>query len=122
VHLGQASEALGPRVQEWGTLERDRSCGFFTRWTDGLQSPALQASSGSRNRKREARVSDQLLELADFVLRIPMRGGRDSLNTAVATGVLLFEIAGQQGVRHLYWDSPMSLFRSRGNILPSGRR
>jgi hypothetical protein len=74
VHLGQASEALGPRVQGLGTLERDRSCGFFTRWTDGLQSPALQASSRSRNRKREARVSDQLLELADFVLRIPMRG------------------------------------------------
>jgi RNA methyltransferase, TrmH family len=41
-------------------------------------------------------LSDQVLELADFVVRIPMRGGCDSLNAAVATGVLLFEIPGQQ--------------------------
>jgi TrmH family RNA methyltransferase len=40
--------------------------------------------------------SDQLLELADFVVRIPMRRGCGSINAAVATGVLLFEIAGQQ--------------------------
>jgi len=41
-------------------------------------------------------LSDQLLETADFVVRIPMHGGCDSLNAAVATGVLLFEIAGQR--------------------------
>jgi TrmH family RNA methyltransferase len=40
------------------------------------------------------RPSDQLLETADFVVRIPMRGGCDSLNAAVAAGVLLFEISG----------------------------
>lgn len=39
-------------------------------------------------------LSDQLLEAADFVVRIPMRGGCDSLNAAVAAGVLLFEISG----------------------------
>lgn len=44
-------------------------------------------------------LSNQLLEAADFVIRIPMRGGCDSLNAAVATGVLLFEITGQQSQR-----------------------
>ncbi|HEY4356861.1 MAG TPA: RNA methyltransferase [Acidobacteriaceae bacterium] len=38
-------------------------------------------------------LSEQLLETADFVVRIPMHGGCDSLNAAVATGVLLFEMA-----------------------------
>jgi len=41
-------------------------------------------------------LSDQLLETADFVVRIPMRGGCDSINAAVATGVLLFEVASQR--------------------------
>lgn len=41
-------------------------------------------------------LSDQLLETADFVVRIPMHGGCDSLNAAVAAGVLLFEIAGRR--------------------------
>jgi len=44
-------------------------------------------------------LSDQLLEAADLVVRIPMHGGCDSLNAAVAAGVLLFEIAscGREG-------------------------
>ena len=41
-------------------------------------------------------LSDQLLEVANFVVRIPMHGGCDSLNAAVAAGVLLFEITGQR--------------------------
>jgi len=41
-------------------------------------------------------LSDQLLDTADFVVRIPMRGGCDSLNAAVAAGVLLFEISGHR--------------------------
>ncbi len=41
-------------------------------------------------------LSEQLLETANFVVRIPMRGGCDSLNAAVAAGVLLFEITGQR--------------------------
>jgi RNA methyltransferase, TrmH family len=41
-------------------------------------------------------LSDQLLEIANFVVRIPMHGGCDSLNAAVATGVLLFEMTGQR--------------------------
>lgn len=41
-------------------------------------------------------LSDQLLETADFVARIPMCGRCDSLNAAVAAGVLLFEITSQR--------------------------
>jgi RNA methyltransferase, TrmH family len=41
-------------------------------------------------------LSDQLLETAEFVVRIPMRGGCDSINAAVASGVLLFEMASQR--------------------------
>jgi TrmH family RNA methyltransferase len=40
-------------------------------------------------------LSEQLTEIADFTVRIPMRGGCDSINAAVATGVLLFEMASQ---------------------------
>ena len=41
-------------------------------------------------------LSDQLLEVADFVVRIPMHRGCDSINAAVAVGVLLFEMASQR--------------------------
>ena len=41
-------------------------------------------------------LSEQLLGTANFVVRIPMRGGCDSLNAAVAAGVLLFEITAQR--------------------------
>jgi TrmH family RNA methyltransferase len=41
-------------------------------------------------------LSDQLIETADFMVRIPMRGGCDSINAAVAAGVLLFEMANQR--------------------------
>jgi TrmH family RNA methyltransferase len=38
----------------------------------------------------------QVLEVADFVVRIPMLGGCDSINAAVAAGVLLFEMSSQR--------------------------
>ena len=38
-------------------------------------------------------LSPHLLEASDFAVRIPMRGRCDSVNVAVATGVLLFEMA-----------------------------
>ena|SRR5579884_986099 len=41
-------------------------------------------------------LSDQLLETANFVVRIPMRGGCDSLNAAVAASILLFEMTTQR--------------------------
>jgi tRNA G18 (ribose-2'-O)-methylase SpoU len=39
--------------------------------------------------------SEQLLETADFVVRIPMQGACDSINAALAAGVLLFELCSQ---------------------------
>jgi TrmH family RNA methyltransferase len=41
-------------------------------------------------------LSEQVLEAANFVVRIPMYGGCDSINSAVAAGVLLFEMASQR--------------------------
>ena len=41
-------------------------------------------------------LSDQLLGAADFGGCIPMRGTCDSINAAVAAGLLLFEMSGQR--------------------------
>jgi TrmH family RNA methyltransferase len=40
-------------------------------------------------------LSDQLVEACDFMVRIPMLGGGDSINAAVAAGVLLYELFDQ---------------------------
>jgi TrmH family RNA methyltransferase len=40
-------------------------------------------------------LSPELLDTCNFVLRIPMRGRCDSINAAVAAGVLLFELSFQ---------------------------
>jgi TrmH family RNA methyltransferase len=42
-------------------------------------------------------LSEQLMEVADFTLRIPMHGRCDSINAAVAAGVLLFEMSSHRG-------------------------
>jgi TrmH family RNA methyltransferase len=41
-------------------------------------------------------LSERLIEISDFMVRIPMRGGCDSINVSVAAGVLLFEMSGQR--------------------------
>jgi TrmH family RNA methyltransferase len=46
-------------------------------------------------------LSPQLLEASDFTVRIPMHGGCDSINAAVAAGVLLFELSGQRPGKRL---------------------
>jgi TrmH family RNA methyltransferase len=38
-------------------------------------------------------LSQELIEMSDFMVRIPMKGRADSINAAVAAGVLLFELA-----------------------------
>jgi TrmH family RNA methyltransferase len=38
-------------------------------------------------------LSEQLIDACDFLVRIPMRGACDSINAAVAAGVLLFEMS-----------------------------
>jgi TrmH family RNA methyltransferase len=43
-------------------------------------------------------LSEQLIEFSDFMVRIPMHGGCDSMNAAVAAGVLLFEMSSQRNV------------------------
>jgi tRNA G18 (ribose-2'-O)-methylase SpoU len=44
----------------------------------------------------ESGLSERLVEAADFLVRVPMRGGGDSINAAVAAGVLLFEMSSQR--------------------------
>ena len=41
------------------------------------------------------------MEQADYKVRIPMAGVADSLNVAMATTVLLFEVARQRGFSDL---------------------
>jgi RNA methyltransferase, TrmH family len=41
-------------------------------------------------------LSEHLVEVADFMVRIPMAGRCDSINVAVAAGVLLFEMFNQR--------------------------
>jgi TrmH family RNA methyltransferase len=41
-------------------------------------------------------MSDALAETCDFMLRIPMWGRGDSINVAVATGILLYEMLHQR--------------------------
>jgi TrmH family RNA methyltransferase len=41
-------------------------------------------------------LSQQLIDASNFVIRIPMRGRCDSINAAVAAGVLLFEMSSQR--------------------------
>jgi TrmH family RNA methyltransferase len=43
-------------------------------------------------------LSDQLMESSDFMVRIPMHGRCDSINAAVAAGVLLFEMSRQRRI------------------------
>ena len=41
-------------------------------------------------------LSEQLKEACDFMVRIPMLGRSDSINAAVAAGILLYELFGQR--------------------------
>ena len=39
-------------------------------------------------------VKDEVLELCDAVIEIPMRGQKESLNVSVATGIAIYELLG----------------------------
>jgi TrmH family RNA methyltransferase len=56
-------------------------------WDAGYQLPALLLVGSERTG-----LSRDLLEKADMAVKIPMGGGASSLNLAVATGLLLYEI------------------------------
>lgn len=60
------------------------------------RAPAYQFPAALIVGSEKQGLSEQLLESANFIVRIPMQGGCDSLNAAVAAGVLLFEIAGRR--------------------------
>lgn len=49
-------------------------------------------------------MSDHLMEVCDFMVRIPMLGRGDSINVAVAAGVLLYEMFNQR--REGSWRQP----------------
>ena len=51
---------------------------------------------GSEKRGR----SGQLIEASDFTVRIPMRGRCDSINVAVAAGILLFHMSDREMSSH----------------------
>ena len=57
-------------------------------------------------------LSPQLIESASFMVRIPMKFSADSINVAVAAGVLLFEISSQAG--KMASAPPGRLWPSRG--------
>ena len=41
-------------------------------------------------------ISEEIFEFADKKVKIPMPGGAESLNVAVATSIILFEIVRQR--------------------------
>lgn len=45
-------------------------------------------------------VNPEILEFADLRLSIPMRGGAESLNAAVAAGIVLYDLTREQGDEH----------------------
>jgi len=45
-------------------------------------------------------LSGQLIEASDFTVRIPMRGRCDSINVAVAAGILLFHMSDREMSSH----------------------
>jgi RNA methyltransferase, TrmH family len=51
-------------------------------------------------------LSHQLAEVCDFMVRIPMLGGADSINAAVAAGVLLYELFDQRRALAAIRSSP----------------
>jgi len=48
-------------------------------------------------------LSEEVSSSADTLIRIPMRGKLESLNAAMAAGILLYEAAGQRRHMSLYW-------------------
>jgi len=73
-----------PLVGTSGAAEHDFRCVRYP--------PSLVVLMGSERRG----LSSEQQQLCDAVVRIPMVGRRDSLNVAVATGVMLYEVERQR--------------------------
>ena len=74
----------------------------------------LHEADGAAARRRRRRPARELVESADVRVTIPMRGGIESLNAAVAAAVLLYEAQRQteacQSDRSRTPSTPVSLF------------
>jgi TrmH family RNA methyltransferase len=62
-------------------------------WTDGAVAPRYAIALGEERQG----ISSPLRRLCDTELRLPMTGHADSLNVAVAAGVMMYELARRRG-------------------------
>jgi hypothetical protein len=58
----------------------------LTSGIDGLQSFALQIPNSSRDRNEKRGLPEQLMEAANFIVRIPMRENCDSIECGSRSG------------------------------------
>lgn len=98
----RAAMGSGFRVGVWsgdlpGALRRLQAQGYIVVASSLHGAPFYEA--GVQPEKfvlvigNEARgVSDEVMELADVRLKLPMRGGAESLNAAVAAGIMMYEL------------------------------
>jgi len=64
-------------------------------WEANLRQPLALVIGGEAEG-----ASSSARQLADSIVHIPMPGGSESLNAAVAAGVLLFEVTRQRSLTH----------------------
>jgi RNA methyltransferase, trmH family len=55
------------------------------KWLTGRESVAIVVGNEGNG------VRDELIESADFIIQIPMFGQAESLNVAIATGILMYQ-------------------------------
>ena len=63
---------------------------------DNIYDLAFQEPTALIMGSEEDGISDELIQSADYLAKLPMSGGVDSLNVSVATGVFLFEVVRQR--------------------------
>ena len=83
-------------IRRLGSVRRNGHRGVVAAGLVGLSKYALATASSALVGSEKQGLSEDLVDLSDFTVRIPMRGRCDSLNVAVATGVLLFEMVNQR--------------------------
>ena len=55
------------------------------KWLTGRESVAIVVGNEGNG------VRDELIQSADFIIQIPMFGQAESLNVAIATGILMYQ-------------------------------
>ncbi len=81
------SAALGDlRARGWTVIASDlRGCDFYSRPDPGAKFVLVIGSEAHG-------ISDATRSGADLLLKLPMRGGAESLNAAVAAGIMMYEL------------------------------